>query len=307
MGMYVPWLADAARMTGYPVVEVPGWRGLGHGGMRVAEGVVGHHTANPQRGDYPSLNIVRNGRGDLAGPLAQFGLARSGTVFVIAAGLAYHAGASSWTGFNDLNDEFLGIEAESSGTRDDWTPEQRDCYPRLVAALLHFMRRGADRFGFHKEVCRPRGRKIDAAFWDPPGMRGRVQWLLQDPIHRIPRGGGGGGGEPPPSIRKRKVIDVVENHIVRGNGTLKLICPVGKASGVVARAFLSAALADGQGTIRVFAQDDDSGVNDWTWTLGIRDGRSDRPYRELADGTTQLVIQHNLTGSGTLCLETIPK
>lgn len=305
MGIYVPWLADAARMTGYPVVEVPGWRGLGHGSMRVVEGVVGHHTANPQRGDYPSLNIVRNGRGDLAGPLAQMGLARSGTVFIIAAGLSYHAGASSWSGFTDLNDEFVGIEAESAGTVDDWTPEQRDCYPRLVAALLYYMRRGMDRFGFHKEVCRPQGRKVDAAFWDPANMRGRIEWLLQDPIHRIPRGGG--GNEPTPAVRKRKVVDVVENHIVQGNGTLKLICPVGKASGVVARAFLSASLADGEGTIRVFAQDDDSGVNDWSWTLKIHDGRSDRPYKELADGTTQLVIQHNLTGSATLCLETIPK
>lgn len=187
MALYIPWLADAARLPGYPVVEVPGWRSLGHGGLRVCETVTGHHTANPQRGDYPSLNIVRNGRGDLAGPLSQLGLARSGTVYIIAAGLAYQAGASAWAGFTDLNDEGIGIEAESAGTVDDWTPEQRDCYPRLVAALLYYMRRGPERFGFHKEVCRPHGRKIDAAYWDGNATRRRIEWLLADPLHRIPR------------------------------------------------------------------------------------------------------------------------
>jgi hypothetical protein len=116
--MYVPWLADAARTTGYPVVEIAGWRSRGHGGMRLVEGVVGHHTATSDRasGDYPSLGIVTNGRSDLPGPLANYGLGRSGTIYVIAAGAAYHAGASRWAGFVDLNDEFLGIEAESAGT-----------------------------------------------------------------------------------------------------------------------------------------------------------------------------------------------
>lgn len=187
MGVWVPWLADAARLTGYPVIETPRWRARGHRSMRVVEGVVGHHTANPQAGDYPSLRIVRDGRSDLRGPLAQFGLGRSGSIYVIAAGESWHAGASNWAGFTDLGDEFLGIEAESVGTRDDWTPEQRDCYPRLVAALLYYMRRGSDRFGFHKEVCRPRGRKIDAAYWDGNQMRERVAWLLATPLTRIPR------------------------------------------------------------------------------------------------------------------------
>lgn len=187
MGLYISWLADAARMTGYPVMEVPGWRARGHGPMRAVEGVVFHHTANPQPGVYPSLRIVRDGRADLAGPLAHLGLGRDGTVFVIAAGQCWHAGASAWAGMFDLNDEFVGVEGESAGTRDDWTPEQRDCYPRLMAALLHFMRRGADRAARHAEVCQPAGRKIDAAYWSGPQTRERIAWLLGDPPHRIPR------------------------------------------------------------------------------------------------------------------------
>lgn len=187
MALYVPWLADAARLTGYRTVEVLSWRSRGHGPMRVVEGVVMHHTANPQPGDYPSLRIVRDGRADLAGPLAHLGLGRDGTVYVIAAGLCYHAGASAWAGFHDLNDEYLGIEAESAGDRDDWTPAQRDCYPRLVAALLYYIRRDSSRVGLHKEVCLPAGRKIDAAYWDGPRTRERIAWMLGDPLHRIPR------------------------------------------------------------------------------------------------------------------------
>lgn len=184
--LYIPWLADASRLPGYPVVELTGWRTEGHGGMRVVEGVVGHHTGGGP-GEYPSLFVVRDGRSDLAGPLAHLGLGRSGTVYVFAAGLCYHAGASSWGKFLDLNDEFIGIEAESSGVRDDWTDAQRDCYPRLVAALLFYMRRGAERFGGHKEVALPLGRKIDPAFWDLVEFRNRVAWLLAEPLARIPR------------------------------------------------------------------------------------------------------------------------
>lgn len=213
MGLYVQWLDDAARLTGYPVVEVPDWRGRGHGPMRVVEGVVGHHTANPNRGDYSSLRIVRDGRGDLAGPLAQFGLGRSGTVYVIAAGLSYHAGASNWAGFTDLGDEFLGIEAESAGTVDDWTPEQRDCYPRLIASCLYYMRRSAERFGFHKEVCRPAGRKIDAAYWSGRETRVRVAWLLGDPLRRIPRFA---AAEPPAELIKRRIEPMAPIPLVVG-------------------------------------------------------------------------------------------
>ncbi len=173
--MYVPWLVDAARSTGYPVVEVAGWQTRGHGGMRVVEGVVGHHTATADSapGDYPSLDLVTRGRPDLAGPLCNLGLGRSGTIYVVAAGCAYHAGASRWLGFLDLNDEFLGIEAESAGNG-GWTDAQRDAYPKLVAALLRYMSRGVERYAGHKDVCVPPGRKIDPVGIDTGWLRQRA-------------------------------------------------------------------------------------------------------------------------------------
>lgn len=187
MGVRAVWLADAARLTGFPVLEVAGWRTRGHGGFRVLEGVVLHHTADGPNGNYPSLGVVRDGRAGLAGPLSNLGLGRDGTVLVIAAGVGWHAGASAWAGYRDLNDTFLGIEAESVGVRDDWTPAQRDCYPRLVAACLFYLRRGADRACAHRECALPHGRKIDPAYWNLPWLRSHVAHLLGDPLNRIPR------------------------------------------------------------------------------------------------------------------------
>jgi hypothetical protein len=201
--LYVPWLADAARTTGYPVVEVTGWRTRGHGGMRVVEGVVGHHTGTPDRaaGDYPSLGIVTNGRSDLAGPLCNLGLGRGGTIYIVAAGCAWHAGASRWAGFTDLNDEFLGIEAESAGTG-VWSAAQLDAYPKLVAALLHYMSRGPERYAGHKDVCLPLGRKIDPIGVDSAWMRQRAA--------RILTGGGSSTGSKVPDPGPEPVLTGVE-------------------------------------------------------------------------------------------------
>jgi hypothetical protein len=187
-GVFVPWLVDAARLTGYPVVEVAGWQARGHGGLASVEAVVCHHTAGPAAGEAPSLAVVRDGRADLAGPLSHLVLGRSGTVYVVAAGKAWHAGTSTWDGLTALNERSIGIEAESVGNGHDWTAQQRDCYPRLVAALLHYMRRPAWRAAGHAEVAVPPGRKIDPTGIDMSQLRATVARMLDDPMRRIPRG-----------------------------------------------------------------------------------------------------------------------
>lgn len=180
MGIFVPWLADAAKMTGYPVVEEANWRTRGHGGFRVVEGVTGHHTAGPATGEYPCRKVIRDGRAGLRGPLGNFGLGRSGTIYVVAAGVAYHAGVSTFAGFYNLNDEFLGIEAEDDGDG-NWTPEQLDAYPRLVAACLHYMKRDESRYAGHKDVAIPIGRKVDPKGIETPWMRSVVRVYLSNP------------------------------------------------------------------------------------------------------------------------------
>lgn len=176
--MAAPWLADALRAGGVPVYEQPGWQGRGTGGTFTPLGVLLHHTAGPRSGNLPSLGIVRNGRSDLQGPLAQLMLARDGVYHVIAAGRANHAGvgAARFVPANDGNRYLVGIEAESCGLVDDWTPEQRANYPKGVAALCRAMGVGEGNVLGHKEWAPTR--KIDPAFWDMNGFRAVVRgWL----------------------------------------------------------------------------------------------------------------------------------
>lgn len=159
----MPWLtdlADVCRTSGLRVVEVDGWRTRGHGPMTDVQTIVDHHTATPDHyeGDYPSLAVVRDGRADLAGPLAHLGLGRSGTVYVIAAGLAYHAGVVKDPSY--ANAHSIGIEGESAGYG-KWTPEQRAAWPKLNAALCRGYGLDAPRVFAHREVCYPEGRKPD--------------------------------------------------------------------------------------------------------------------------------------------------
>ena len=156
-------LADAARKSGLKVVEVDGWRKRGHGQLAAVRTIVAHHTATSAAvpGNYPSMRIVRDGRSDLTGPLANLGLGRDGTVYVIAAGLAYHAGRVRETEYG--NAYSIGIEAEHPGVG-VWPNRQYDAYVRLCAALVEHYRLSVGDVLGHKEVCAPAGRKTDPNF-----------------------------------------------------------------------------------------------------------------------------------------------
>src|SRR5215472_9212376 len=123
------WLSEVLEAAGLRVAEQPGWRTRGRGDVGVIRGVMCHHTAGPLNGIMPSLDLIINGRPDLPGPLSQLALGRDGTFFVIAAGLANHAGVGTWRGITNGNSSFIGIEAENTGhttgsLADAWPPIQ---------------------------------------------------------------------------------------------------------------------------------------------------------------------------------------
>jgi hypothetical protein len=156
-------LAAVAGRSGLQVVQVPGWQARGQDMIGVRT-VTCHHTATPAAaaGDYPSLRVVRDGRSDLPGPLCNLGLGRAGTVYVVAAGKANHAGVSRAVRFT--NSFAIGIEAENPGTGGPWPGVQMDAYAALCAALIaHYGLTVADVRG-HKETCAPAGRKTDPDF-----------------------------------------------------------------------------------------------------------------------------------------------
>jgi peptidoglycan hydrolase-like protein with peptidoglycan-binding domain len=114
----------------------------------------------------PSLKIITQGRSDLSGPLAQLGLGRDGTYYVVAAGRCWHAGRGEWRGITSGNSKFIGIEAENTGLSNDnpWPEVQLDAYRRGVAALLQHIGQGVEFCAGHKEFALPRGRKPDPNF-----------------------------------------------------------------------------------------------------------------------------------------------
>lgn len=307
-GVYSPWLADAARLTGYPVVEVAGWRTRGHGGMRVVEGVIAHHTAGPRTGNYPSLNVVTNGRAGLKGPLSAYGLGRDGTIYVIAAGVSWHAGVTRWAGFSDLNDEFYGIEAESAGTVDDWTHAQKDCYPRLVAAILYYIRRGPDRLVGHKECALPIGRKPDPAFTNMVTMRAQVATMLLDPLRRIPRFS---NPIPTPSPKKRKPM-YIDRPLTPGANYHRIVCPTGDSSGIAAEAYISISASGGfKGQVAFQRNANSDGPPPGAGPIWHCEGQNaNRLYSQIPNGTEYVecwIDTDKQNGYGGVLIEFIPK
>jgi hypothetical protein len=174
--MYATNLATIARSAGLRVVEVKGWKTRGHGELDAVRTIVCHHTAGPRNGQsMPSLGVVTNGRADLSGPLCNLALGRDGTVYTVAAGLAYHAGQVRSATPPFSNAFSLGIEAENDGTGEPWPTVQLDAYALLCAALAHAYGLPVGRILGHKEVCAPPGRKIDPYGFEMDALRRAVE------------------------------------------------------------------------------------------------------------------------------------
>lgn len=163
-------LERAVRASGLQYREVNGWKSRGHATMGTIQSVMCHHTAGPASGNTPSLNVVAHGRPGLSGPLAQLYLARDGTVYLVAAGLAYHAGKVSSSAYQ--NSHSIGIEAEATGVS-AWPVSQVSAYAQLCRALVSEFGLATSRVVGHKEAATPRGRKIDPNF-NMPDFRKKV-------------------------------------------------------------------------------------------------------------------------------------
>lgn len=175
-------LAVHLRKWGLKVQEVPGWQNRSSNWSKSfdARGVVCHHTAGPTTGNYPSYNIVVNGRSDLTGPLSQFGLGRDGTVILIGGHRANHAGTGGplvGIPLDSANAYMWGIEAENSGSQ-AWPAVQLQAYYRLCAALAAYPKASfpVSRVIGHKEWAPTR--KIDPGGINMATFRTNVQKAL---------------------------------------------------------------------------------------------------------------------------------
>ena len=158
---------------GCPVELVDGYATRG-GADFTPRAAVSHWTAGSPTGDRGSLKVCIHGRPDLPGPLCNTFLTRAGVAIVVAAGKANHAGAGSWRGITG-NSNVFGTEAENSG-RGEWTPAQRQAYPRINAAYCMLGGFSPDLMCGHHEWA-PR-RKQDIADYTMDRMRRETAALL---------------------------------------------------------------------------------------------------------------------------------
>lgn len=162
------WLPEVLKQAGLKVEEVPGWQWRGHGDMKYVQGVLLHHTADGKHGNMPSLDTLIRGRSDLRGPLANLGLGRDGTYYIISAGTAWHAGIGHHAGVNSPgNSHLIGIEAENTGylhgpMAEQWPEVQMDAYRKGVLALLNYIKAPVKMAIGHKEWAPTR--KVDPTF-----------------------------------------------------------------------------------------------------------------------------------------------
>lgn len=193
------WLTKLERLAdpkyGLTVRFESGWKRRGASGgaqMKAVAGVLWHHDVSPRSGTYPLRNMLKNGRAGLTGPLCHIGFDRDGTVWVVGAGKANHAGTGKVSGVprNGGNTRLIGIEMTSAGTRPwDWTAAQLRQMPKLGAALSDIFGLSTSQHWAHYEY---QNGKID-----PAGLPGNMPGL-RSRIGAVRFGGISGGGATVP-------------------------------------------------------------------------------------------------------------
>ncbi|SDZ59035.1 N-acetylmuramoyl-L-alanine amidase [Saccharopolyspora shandongensis] len=158
MALPLVWLADVLRAAGLRVVETPGWRERTARGTQPRPlGVLNHHTATPTSyaRPAPTVQTCINGRPDLDGPLCHAVIGYDGTVHLIAAGRANHAGKAKASGPNpggDGNALYVGFEWDYHGVNQSPSPEQYTAAVRATRAVLAKLGRPAEAARGHRET-----------------------------------------------------------------------------------------------------------------------------------------------------------
>lgn len=108
----------------------------------------------------------------IAGVSAHYVISRTGVIYrcVPEDKRAFHAGASEFMGFSDLNQWSIGIEIEDQNDKDPYPDAQMLALFELAEDLAWRYKIPLNRHVGHADIATPRGRKIDPgkdwAWWD---------------------------------------------------------------------------------------------------------------------------------------------
>ncbi|OLF10179.1 hypothetical protein BLA60_17190 [Actinophytocola xinjiangensis] len=164
------------RAAGITVREAAGWRNRGNGQTSAYEGGLVHHTATGYGIALPGTGVgalLINGRPDLRGPLCNYAGNDDGSITVIAAHPANHAGASGGRSMGPLpttssfNRRVLGLEIVYPGDRPMRPAQYRAAlvWANVVAAVCG--RGDVQRIRAHAETS-------VTGKWDPGEAPGRT-------------------------------------------------------------------------------------------------------------------------------------
>lgn len=169
------------KRAGLKVRKVQGWETRGHNRLFTPKGTCFHHTAsNRNSGNAPCLGLVIRGTTAVSGPLCNILIGRDGTIYLVAAGYAAHAGLGGpnrGVPKDSGNRYLVGFEVENDGRGEPWSRELIQACDEAFAVTLKFLRRRARRHQGHKEYAPLR--KIDPANIDMKRDRRRVARLLR--------------------------------------------------------------------------------------------------------------------------------
>lgn len=199
------------RAAGVVVHEWAGWEYRGNGQSSAYEGALVHHTATPF-GFAP--RILVDGRSDLSGPLCNYAGNVDGSVTVIAAHPANHAGASGGRSMGPLpvtslfNRRVLGLEIVYPGN-----VPMKDAQYRT--ALL-WSRIATDVVGFGNiDRARAHAETSITGKWDPGFASGLTINMLA--FRRAAEIAGAPAPVPPPSEEDDMTV-----AYVKGNSTIPI-------------------------------------------------------------------------------------
>ena len=210
--VWLDWLADELRAEGCRVDEVDGWEWRGRpssSGQFDPYGVCWHHTGttSSESNPHPTLNMCINGRSDLPGPLCQALIGYDGTVHVIAAGRANHAGQCNGFGpftTGDANAQLVGWEIDYDGDQ-HMSDAQVDAATLASAAVLR-------RFGETENYACRHEETSTTGKWDTGHVSGdQLRAWIRDAL---------AGGAPAPEPPKHREIDMFYGTDSTGQGYL---------------------------------------------------------------------------------------
>lgn len=282
------------------VLEVPGCYDRGQPWTRTPVGVVDHHDASTVKsGEWGALGVIRDGRPDVPGPLAQWQGARCRDgvprVALVAAGRANHAGKGGpmWRIPRDAGNAWLyGAEWANDGVSEPYTLAAHYAHDALFRSI-------ADVCGFDL------GNVIGHKEWAPTRKtdpRYSMDWRRAGVAGILPR-------TPVTEQRRDNVVQCVQ--IPPGSSGGRIVLPVGPSAVVTERGWVSFAVNGPRpGKVRAwFQRADGKGISDTgaPRDIAFRDGASTVVNFEAPPGTAQVSMQWDMPDGGTYTVETLAK